>query len=271
MNRNMFFNDLKTIMLRKTTIVSILAILTCAIVNYFVIINEQPNISSMSSFEYFVSIQGGASGLLFIILPLSLTLSTGDIFTKERNSSLISFSLVRVNREKYIKNKVLSLGAINFLFMIFCQVLILICALIIFPVKSSNINQGYVLFAKSLLYSNPIIYSVIIILNAGLMSIFFSFLSIIISLLFKKLYAAIMLPYIVFIGFSELLMSMPSIIGIKGIIFYYFSPLAMTGDYIAKDLSIPSISIYWMILIMLSYRGSIYLFNKKFKNETLFL
>ncbi|MCU9809628.1 hypothetical protein LEQ06_16600 [Paraclostridium sp. AKS46] len=176
MNKYIFLSNLRNVIKRKTTIISMLLILASAISNYLLIVSEQPNINSLSSFEYFTAIQGGGAGLLFVVLPITLTLLTGDIFIKERNSSLISFSLVKSDIETYIKNKLLSLGAINFLFLVSAQILILICALVIFPVKSSHIDQGYAIFAKDLLYSNPLLYCSIIIFNSGLMSIFFSFL-----------------------------------------------------------------------------------------------
>lgn len=271
MNKYIFLSDLRNLMKRKTTIISIVLIMLCAISNYYLILSEQPNINNVSSFESFVAIQGGGAGLLFIVLPLTLTILTGDMFIKERNSSVLSFSLVKIDIKTYIKNKLLSLGLINFLFMVSAQVLILVCAIAIFPTKNSHIDQGYVIFAKNLLYSKPFIYCAIIILNSGLMSIFFSFFSIIISLIFKNIYAAIMLPYVVFVGVSQILMAMPLVIGLSGIKFYNFSPLVMSGDYIAIDLNIFIVSIYWIMLIVLSYKYALYLFNKKFKNEKLFI
>lgn len=271
MNKQMFFYELKTIACKKTTIFSAILLLLYATANYLLIINELPSINLLSSFESFVSIQGGGSGLLFVILPLSLTLATGSFFIKERNSSLFYFSLTKINSDEYIKNKLISVGVSNFSFMLFCQITMLICALIIFPVKSSNIDQGYIIFGKDLLYTNPLIYCAIIILNSGLMSIFFGFISVIISLIFKNLYAAIMLPYVIFIGLSEVLMSMPAMIGLNGIVFYNFSPLVMTGDYIASDLKMYIVTIYWIILIILSYKFAVYLFDKKFRKETLFI
>ncbi|MGH0567367.1 hypothetical protein CN394_14340 [Bacillus anthracis] len=267
--------DIRRLVTKKSTWFVLILFLLAGYGNFMLIRSEEPtgnpDYVSMSGFEYFVSSQGGGSGLLLVILPLLVTLATGDSFIRERRSSILSYSLMRINIDSYIKNRMLSLAITSSVFMFFCQLLLLILALCYFPVTKPSINQGIVEYAANLFVNNPGIYCFIILINSACMAFFFSLFSIIISIIFQNLYAAVMLPYVLFIGISSILMSFPSIFGLDAIVFYNFAPMTMSGDYISKSIHWTIVPIYWVILSLFCFKIGVSMFVRKFQGEKLLL
>lgn len=266
--------DIKRLALKKTTWFALLLYILTAGGNVIFIRSElpltNPNYNPFSAFEYFISVQGGGSGFLFLLLPLTVALTTGDFFIGERLSSILSYSLIRAGSIKsYIRNRIISLGITSFLFTFFLQLLLLLSLSVLFPVSKPSLDQGIVYYAVDLFINNPLIYSFIIIINSALMAFFFSCISILISIYSKNLYSAIMLPYIIFIGVSELLMTFPLFLQTNGALFYNIAPLNMAGDYITNSFPLVTVPLYWMILIIICIKITIIVFKNRFKNEKL--
>lgn len=270
-----FIQDcLKSLIKKKFTWMAFFFYLLIAAGNIMFIRSEEPvgnpYFTPTSAFEYFVMIQGGGSGVLMVFLPLLVTLATGDFFIKERRSSLLSYSLMRTSLRQYIRSKVLSIGFSSFLFLFFCQLLLFISLLLIFPLTKPGVDN--INYATDLLVHNPWIYCLLIILNSALMAFFYSCLTIIIGIIFQNLYVSIMLPYVCFIGLSEIFMSFPLFLdGKLGAFFYDFAPMAMAGDYITSTFYWAVIPLYWIALGGLSYLFVIWLFEWKFQREKLLL
>lgn len=268
--------DIKRVLLRKTTWFSILFFALIVVVNVMFIRSElplsNPNYEPFSAFEYFISIQGGMSGFVHLILPLVVTVTVGDFFISERLSSMLSYSLTRSDTVKsFIQNRMISLGITSFLSTLVVQLFILIGLLILFPVTKPSIDQGIVYYAVGLFESNPLIYSLIIIINSALMACFFSFFSLMISLYAKNFYAAILLPYVIFIGASEILMTLPLLIGEVGLFFYNIAPLNMGGDYITNSFHWLTVPLYWIGLSAISIKLIPILAQNRFKKEKLII
>lgn len=269
-------DDIRRVVLKKSTWFALLFFILVAGVNIRFIYSElpiaNPNYDPFSAFEYFVSIQGGGSGFLFLLLPLVVTLTTGDFFIRERLSSILSYSLMRTDNVKvYIRNRIISLGITSFLFTFFIQLVLLLGLLLLFPVTTPNLDQGMVSYAENLFINNPLIYSLIIIFNSALMAFFFSCFSVLISLYSKNIYTAIMLPYVIFIGASEILMTLPLFLNEIGIWFYNIAPLNMAGDYITNSFHLLTVPLYWIVLIVVCIMIISLTFKNRFKKEKLLI
>lgn len=267
--------DINILIKKKSAWFALLLFLLIAGANIMFIRSEQPIANPYfeppSAFEYFVSVQGGGSGFLLLFLPLAVTLATGDIFIRERRSSMLSYSIVRANTKQYIQSRTVSLGIASFLFTFISQLLLFLGTLLFFPITQPSTDQGIVYYAANIFINNPWIYCFIIIVNSALMAFSFSCLSVIISIIFQNLYVSIMLPYVVFIGFSEILMSLPMFLGFQGTLFYNLSPLSMAGDYITKSFHWITVPIYWIFISIISVRIAIILFKNRFEKEKLLL
>ena len=91
---------------KRKLLIGIFILVVCGYLNMISIQSQQGlyvnlvNVPKMTCFEYFLNIQGDAVGFLHIVYFLAITLVIGDIFIKEKKSSMLYFSLVRsdVNR-----------------------------------------------------------------------------------------------------------------------------------------------------------------------------
>ncbi len=267
--------DIKRFLFNKNTLIAFIMYFAICVLNIYFIRSElplsNPSYKHPSAFDYFVIIQGGGSGFLFVLLPLIVTLSTGDLFIKERTTSILSYSLIRVSKKRYIVNKITSIGIGSFLFLLLTQLILLFALMIVFPISSLVTPNENVYYALNLFIKNPFLYCLLIAINSSLMAIFFSILSIIISIYIKNIYASLILPYVTFIGISQVLMAFPMIFEEKGIIVYNLSPLVMTGDYITNSFEWFIVPIYWIVLIFIIFRITTYCFINRFKNEKLLL
>jgi hypothetical protein len=268
--------NIKGLLVKKSTWFILLSYLLLGLGNYAFIHSGfpflNPNFEFTTSFwEYFIMAQGGGSGFLFVVLPLLVTLSTGDFFIKKRHSSILSYSLIRSSASKYIRNEIISTGITSFIFVFFAQTLLLLSALFFSQIGTVDSQQGMIFFASNILYQAPAIYVLLIIINSSLMAFFFSTLSIGLSIILKNKYSAIMLPYVGFIGGSEILMTLPMIFGLKAKNFYDYAPLAMSGDYITLEISAWIIPMYWIVGSILIYTIVLRVFKNALKQGKLLL
>ena len=267
---NIFF-DIKLILKRKRVIFSALIVIILATLNLFWMGNDMIWTKSITGFEYYGFFYTG-EGIVGILYPLVISLVVGDFFIKEKRSSVLSYNITRMNSNDYIKKKVYSIGASSFIYMFFIQIIILVISLIIFKSGNPLRSQTHIYFCTEILYNNPFIFCLILIFNCSLMASFMGVFTVFISIIFKRLYAALILPYIIFIGISEFFEGFPLWIGGDiSYIFYNYAPKIMLLDYLSHDYIFIEPTAYWIILIIIFYKLSIYYFDKKLKNETLFL
>ena len=268
--------NIKRLLTKKSTWIIFSIYIVLGIGNYLLIHSANPfanpNFEFVTSFfEYFVMSQGGGSGFMFIVLPLLVTLSTGGFFIEKRHSSILSYSLIRSNAGKYIRNEVLSTGITSFLFVFCAQTLLFACSLFFSRIGVVDTTQGMIFFATDLLYKAPLFYVLIIIVNSSLMAFFFSTFSICLSILFKNKYSAIMLPYVLLMGFSMVLMFLPFIFGLDARVFYDYAPLIMAGDYISIDTYGWLVSAYWIAGNFFMYMIVSMVFKNTFRREKLII
>lgn len=270
-----FIYNIKLFASRKNFILSIFITVLIAIVNIFFIKSQQPVSNSliepMTSFEYFVNVQGGASGFLCLVLPLSVTFATGDIFIKEKKSSIMSYSLMRTNIDTYIKKRLFYIGATSFLFVFLVQCLIFFITLILFPANDPGLNHDTVIYGKDLFLSNPWVYCFIVLITSSLMAFWFSSFSIFIDIFINNLYVSLMMPYILLIGISQTLMAFPMLIGLKGRLIYNMAPLVLNGDYFTVNFDLWIPPLYGLLMSIISFYVSVYFFKKRFHKEKIIM
>lgn len=259
---------------KKSVWIAMLLFIVISLLNYEFIKSEEPianpNYTPSSAFHYFVFAQGGGSGFLFVFLPLFVAIATGDLFIRERKSSYLMFSIMRTDIVTYIKSKTVSIGICSALIMAFAQTLLLIYTLIVFPVSLPDPNNTVPYFAKNIYLNSPLLYCFMLILNSSVMAFFMGTFSVLFSVILDNIYAAILAPYILFIGFSEILMSAPLFDDSNlSHALYSFAPLAMSGDYITIEYSWWVVPIYWIILSVIITLLTIIVFNKKYEKEKL--
>lgn len=271
----MLKEDIKRFLFSKNAVIAFIMYFAISILNIYFVRSELPlsNPSYMQpcAFDYFVMIQGGGSGFLFVLLPLIVTLSTGDLFIKERTTSILSYSLTRVSEKKYIVNKITSIGIGSFLFLLFTELILLFVIMVIFPTGNLVSPNENVYYAVGLFINHPVLYCLLIVINSSLMAVFFSIFSIMISIYIKNIYASLILPYVAFIGISQILMAFPMILGEKGIMIYNLTPLVMTGDYITNSFEWFIVPAYWIVLIFIIFIITKSCFISQFKNEKILL
>ena len=268
--------NVKRLREKKNTWIILLIYLLLGIGNYMAIHSgmpfANPNFEFVTSFwEYFVSVQGGGSGIMFVVLPLLVTLSTGEFFIEKRHSSILSYGLIRSSKRTYIRNEIFATGITSFIFVSFAQVILLISALFFTRIGVVDPDQGMIFFAERLLYNAPLIYVLLIIINSSLMAFFFSTFSIWLSIIFKNKYSAMMLPFVAFIGVSMVLMTLPVIFGPYVRIWYEYAPLVMAGDYVSQTPNVLAVPAYWIFGSLLMYVVVTVTFKASFRQEKLLL
>lgn len=266
--------DLKRLIMKKTAWLSAIVYVAIGYGNFVFIMSEQPfvnpNFIQPSAFEYFVQAQGGGSGFLIILLPFLVTLGTGDFLIKEKQSSMMSYYLTICSNMAYIRNRIISLGLTSFVFIFVCQMFLFCVALFLFPIEMPlEQNQGMIFYALDLLMSNPWLYTFIIIINSCLMAFCFSTISIAVSLVVRNFYAAVMLPYFLFVVFSEILNGLPLIFGIQSLPFHHFSPSGMVGSYISIHDKLFVVPLYWILFGGLSTILTTIVFFYRLKTDKL--
>lgn len=117
---------------KRKLLIGIFILVICGYLNMISIQSQQGlyvnlvNVPKMTCFEYFLNIQGDAVGFLHIVYFLAITLVIGDIFIKEKKSSMLYFSLVRSDVNRYIKQKIIGIGFMGIVFMFLSQVMLLL-------------------------------------------------------------------------------------------------------------------------------------------------
>lgn len=266
--------DFHSIISKKSVWIAIILFYVISLLNYEFLKSEEPIANPYyipsPAFHYFVFAQGGGSGFLFVFLPLFVAIATGDLFIRERNSSYLMFSLMRTDINTYIRSKIISIGICSAVIMALSQLLLLSYTLIVFPVNLPDPSSTVPYFAENIYLNSPLLYCLILILNSSAMAFFMGTLSILFSVILNNLYAAILAPYVLFIGFSEILMSAPLIYDSNlSYAFYSLAPLVMSGDYITIDYSWWVVLIYWIVLTIIIALLSILIFNKTYEKEKL--
>lgn len=258
-------------------IISSFVLVVCGMLNMFSIQGQQvsyvnnSNFPQMTSFEYFLNIQGDAVGFLHMLYFLTITLAIGDIFIKEKKSSVLYFSLVRTDIKKYIREKIVSIGFTSVLFILFSQIILLIISMILYSSNSPSISQDYVLYINKEFFSNhPLIYCFIVIFNSCIMAFAYSCFTIFISIIFNNIYVILTLPYLINVGVSIFMTSFPMYFGKTGYYIYNLSPTILAGAYISDSISFIYPILYWLILSLIFYKLSVVAFENRFKNEKLF-
>lgn len=261
---------------KRKLIISIFILVACGVLNMTSIQSQQvlyidnPNIPQMTSFEYFLNIQGDAVGFLHILYFLAITLAIGDFFIKEKKSSMLYFSLARMNIKKYIKEKIISIGFTSIVFIFLSQVLMLIIAMILFPSNLPSLSQDYVLYINKEFFSTyPLIYCFIVIFNSCIMAFAYSCFTVFISIIFDNIYIVLTVPYLFNIGISIFMTSFPMYIGRAGYYIYNLAPTILAGAYISDSFNFLYPVLYWVILSIIFYKLSIVAFENKFKKEKL--
>ena len=267
--------DITRLCKKTTTWLTVVLYLLLGYANFLSILSEQPisnpSFVQPSAFEYFVMSQGGGSGFLLIVLPLLVTIGTGDFFIREKHSSMMSYMLMRTTSKSYIINRLISLALSSAFFIFCCQFLLLVLAMVLFPITTPDQNQGMIFYSVNLLMNSPLLYSFLIIFNSCLMAIFFSTFSVIIGIFAKNFYLAIMLPYFLFIVASEILSSFPMIFGVQTLFFHHYSPLNMVGGYVSSHEIGITVPLYWILFIILSMTLAIKLFISRLQKDKILI
>src|SRR5699024_11589961 len=101
-----------------------------------------------------------------------------DSFAAERNSSILTYKLTRMNANQYIHSKLISLAITGFLFMLILQLLLFIGSLIFFPVHFPEVIEPRITleYAANIFVYTPWIYVFLIIINSSLMASFITIL-----------------------------------------------------------------------------------------------
>ncbi|MFD1068277.1 hypothetical protein [Oceanobacillus locisalsi] len=268
--------EMKNLYKKKSIWLAFFVFLAAVVHIYSFILSEQPiaeNIPFEANhvFYYFVSIQSDMSSYLMILLPLIPLIVLGDSFISERRTSILTYKLMRMDSNKYIHSKLISLAIIAFLLMFVLQSLLFVGSLIVFPISSPQAIETGITpqFASHLFVNMPWFYVFLIIINSSLMSSFIIILSVTVSMFIRNRYVAIFLPFALFIGVSIIMMAFPAIIGGSGIIVHDISPLAMLGGYFNSSISWWIVPLYWLVLNTALYIITVYGYKLQFKKEKL--
>lgn len=228
------------------------------------------NVPKMTCFEYFLNIQGDAVGFLHIVYFLAITLVIGDIFIKEKKSSMLYFSLVRSDVNRYIKQKIIGIGFMGIVFMFLSQVMLLIISMILYPIASPSLSQEYVLYIGKEFFSNhPFLYCFIVIFNSCIMTFAYCCFTVFISVIFNNIYVVLTLPYLFNIGISIFMTGFPLYIGNAGKVIYSLAPTILAGAYISNSVNFILPILYWTVLSIVFYFLSVVSFKSKFENENI--
>ena len=259
---------------KRKLLIGIFILVVCGYLNMISIQSQQGlyvnsvNVPKMTCFEYFLNIQGDAVGFLHIVYFLAITLVIGDIFIKEKKSSMIYFSLVRSDVNRYIKQKIIDIGFMGIVFMFLSQVMLLIISMILYPIASPSLSQEYVLYIGKEFFSNhPFLYCFIVIFNSCIMTFAYCCFTVFISVIFNNIYVVLTLPYLFNIGISIFMTGFPLYIGNAGKVIYSLAPTILAGAYISNSVNFILPILYWTVLSIVFYFLSVVSFKSKFENE----
>lgn len=268
--------EIKNTFQKKSIWLAFFIFITAAIHIYSFILSEQPipeNIPYEAShvFYYYSNVQSDVSSYLMILLPLLPLIALGDSFISERKSSILTYKLMRMDGNKYIHIKLMSLVITGFLFMFILQLLLFIASLLVFPINlPKGIEPGITNeYAPQLFLNLPWVYVFLIIINSSLMACFITILSVTVGIFISNRYVAIFVPFVLFIGVSIIMMAFPAIIGTDGIFIYDISPLSMVGSYFSTSFSWWTVPLYWIVLNVIIYFLTVYSFRLQFNREKL--
>ncbi len=217
--------------------------------------------------SYIKAFAGSVNSYMPLIFPLIIALIIGDSLFIDYKTGFLQFYLSRVDYIKYIKSKILSVSLVSFISTFVFQIVAFLYSVFSspyhLPTKVAVENYMAPKLATDFYLKNPFLYIIAIMTIMSLVAMVIATWGIMASIVLKNIFSVIILPWIIYLVFSQLLMF---IAPETNYILYYISPINMIGPFIFDgSISFIQVFLYWLILWITSYFISYRLFIKKFK------
>lgn len=215
--------------------------------------------------NYINAFAGRSNSYMALIFPLIILLIIGDSLFLDYNTSFLKFITCRIDLKKYIKLKILSISIISFSITFLFQIIAFLYSFI-FSYKGLPTNLSIEKKVAPYLYSNmfvehPFTYIFLFMIVICICAMAISVLSLISSSILNNIFAAISMPWIIYLFIGQLLM----FIGPQTSIFYTMSPITMSSLFVFQRTT-PSFSfviLYWIILWSILCISSYIVLKKK--------
>lgn len=146
------------------------------------------------SYQYKIEIWGEAYTLILFLFPMFCTMPVTWLLFHEKKHNFISYSIIRLNSNKYYFSKLIVHCLYGFLITFFMSMLILLLCLYMVPSINGLVNPIDV-FQLDTFINHPLFYGLILSLWRSVLSIPFVLLGFIVSLLFRNMFIVLILPF----------------------------------------------------------------------------
>ncbi|APC40065.1 hypothetical protein [Clostridium estertheticum] len=200
-----------------------------------------------------------------LIFPLVIIFIFGDSLFLDYKTVFFQFSLSRITHKEFIKYKTIAVSFVAFIVTLVFQLVAFLYSIFTstysLPPKP-QIGDQLPNISLNLYVSNPFVYIFIIMIFFSVISMVIAVSCLITSNIFKNVFAAQSIPWIVYLFIGQLLM----FIGDGNSIYYRISPIQMLGPCIfGRNYTFIKVFLYWIVLWIVLCFGTYKLFLRKFR------
>ncbi|MBU3186207.1 hypothetical protein [Clostridium estertheticum] len=201
-----------------------------------------------------------------LIFPLVIIFIFGDSLFLDYKTGFFQFSLSRITHKEFIKYKTIAVSFVAFIVTLVFQLAAFLYSIFTSPyylhIKPVHIGEALPNVSIGLYVSNPFVYIFIIMIFFSIISMVIAVACLITSNIFKNVFAAQSIPWIVYLFIGQLLM----FIGDGNSIYYRISPIQMLGPCIFDEYyTFIKVFLYWIVLWIVLCFGTYKLFLRKFR------
>ncbi|MBU3178644.1 hypothetical protein KPL47_20235 [Clostridium estertheticum] len=201
-----------------------------------------------------------------LIFPLVIIFIFGDSLFLDYKTGFFQFSLSRITHKEFIKYKTIAVSFVAFIVTLVFQLAAFLYSVFTstysLPPKPLELGEQLPKISLDLYISNPFVYIFIIMVFLSIISMIIAVSCLITSNIFKNVFAAQSIPWIVYLFIGQLLM----FIGDGNSIYYRISPIQMLGPCIfGRNYTFIKFFLYWIVLWIVLCFGTYKLFMRKFR------
>lgn len=201
-----------------------------------------------------------------LIFPLVIIFIFGDSLFLDYKTGFFQFSLSRITHKEFIKYKTIAVSIVAFIVVLVFQLVAFLYSIFTspysLPTKPLRIGEQLPNISIGLYVRHPFVYIFIIMILFSIISMVIAVSCLITSNIFKNVFAAQSIPWIIYIFIGQLLM----FIGDGNSIYFRISPIQMLGPCLFdRNYTFIKVFLYWIVLWIVSCLGTYKLFLRKFR------
>lgn len=190
--------ELRRVFTSFNTKISLILCFLCLLIGGFDMLRLDPEIIDFAdTFTYAQT--SGTSAFISLAFPILCCLPYSHSYVTEYKTGFINYLLSKMKKNQYIKIKLIITGFMGGTVIAVPTLLFFFICLIRKGTQLTSDSGNIIIFFKSIYFSNPVLYILILILNSFLCGTIFAILGLGISTWIQNKYAAIFLPFCFYI------------------------------------------------------------------------